>query len=409
MVLTLISQQMIRTAFPDAVEVVPQAVLPQVMADDTTRSLSPGGWQAGPFAFGASTQVTRGNAMERLVKKFTEVVEEVRLQLEAEFGVTQEQIDKFRQRVDANGHSFPTGSYMTEINDLYLDYEVQRAAIAKHILKIMKNYDPRLCTPASACKVDGQDYTTLYDGQQRSIATALLGFTQVPATVVETDDVAFPSYAFEMLNETGIVRLTPGDMHRNALTRYRLGSHEPKNIRARTLQNQFDSVGIDLQDKGSRKSANLRGNNDYFFSHFKYAYKGIELDEQGRVLNEILSAIVTVFPLQEEIDQGCFIGLYEIARLDASHQRLKGDWMKQVLRSAKKQFSSSATVHAKAKMQWAHVMPGATWSAPSAMSNFLRELYIMDGGTLNIPHHGAGASMQVATNPAPQLFPKAAA
>jgi hypothetical protein len=297
---------------------------------------------------------------------------------------------------------------MVDIDTLYLDYEVQRAAIAKHILNIIKNYDPRLCTPASACKVDGQDYTTLYDGQQRSVASALLGFTHVPATVVETDDVAFPSYAFEMLNETGIARLTPGDMHRNALTRYRLGSRDIKNVKARTLQDQFDFVGIDLQDKGQRKSANLRGSNDYFFSHFKYAYKGIDLDQSGGVLEEILDAIVSVFPLQEEVDQGCYIGLYELARLD-TRQELSGDWMKQVLRSAKKYFKSSATTHAKAKMQNAYVNPGATWSAPGNMSNFLREVYIMDGGTLDLPYHGEGALMQVATNPAPQLLPKAAA
>ena len=346
--------------------------------------------------------------MERLVKKFTDVVEEVRIQLEAEFGVTQENIIQYRARVDGNGHSFPTGSNGVAIDTLYLDYEVQRAAIAKHIHNIMKNYDPRLCTPASACKVEGQDYTTLYDGQQRSIATALLGFTQVPATVVETDDVAFPSYAFEMLNETGVQRLTPGDLHRNALTRYRLGSREIKNVKARTLQDQFDFVGIDLQDKGARKSANLRGSNDYFFSHFKYAYKGIELDQSGGVLEEILDAIVSVFPLQEEVDQGCYIGLYELARLD-TRQELSGDWMKQVLRSAKKYFNSSATVHAKAKMQNAYVNPGATWSAPSNMSNFLREVYIMDGGTLDLPYHGEGALMQVATNPAPGLIAKAAA
>ena len=262
--------------------------------------------------------------MERLVKQFNEVVEEVRIQLEAEFGITKEQIDAMRARVDANGHKFPTGSHMVAIDTLYLDYEVQRAAIAKHILNIMKNYDPRLCTPASACKVDGQDYTTLYDGQQRSIATALLGFTEVPATVVETDDPAFPSYAFEMLNETGIARLTPGDMHRNALTRYRLGSREARNTKARTLQDQFDSVGIDLQDKKARNSPTMRGNNDYFFSHFKYAYKGIEIDLSGKVLFDIIDAITSVFPLQEEVDQGCFIGLYEIARLD-TRQELTGD------------------------------------------------------------------------------------
>ena len=346
--------------------------------------------------------------MERLVKKFTDVVEEVRLELEASKGITQEKISAMRARVDGNGHNFPDGSNFVPFADQWLDYEVQRAAIPDHILNIMKNYDPRLCGPASACQVDGEDYTTIYDGQQRSIATALLGYPEGPCNVVLTDDPAFPSYAFEMLNETGVKRLTPADLHRNALTRYRLGSREERNVRARTMQDQFDSVGIDLQDKGARKSANLRGSNDYFFSHFKYAYKGIEVDQTGSVLHEILEAITSVFPLQEEVDQGCYIGLYELSRLD-TRQELTGDWMKQVLRSAKKYFSSSATTHAKAKMQWAHVMPGATWSAPSAMSNFLREVYIMNGGTINLPYHGEGALMNVATNPAPNLFPKVAA
>ena len=343
--------------------------------------------------------------MQRLVKNFTEVVEEVRIQLEAEFGITQEQIDAMRARVDANGHKFPTGSHMVAIDTLFLDYEVQRAAIAKHILNIMKNYDPRLCTPASACKVDGQDYTTLYDGQQRSIATALLGFTEVPATVVETDDPAFPSYAFEMLNETGIALIYTGDMHRNV---YTLSDREARNTKARTLQDQFDSVGIDLQDKKARNSPTMRGNNDYFFSHFKYAYKGIEIDLSGKVLHDTIDAITSVFPLQEEVDQGCFIGLYEIARLD-TRQELTGDWMKQILKAAKSQFNSSATVHAKAKMQWAHVNPGATWSAPSAMANFLREVYMLENNALDIPYHGEGAKMQVATNPVGGLMLKVAA
>lgn len=351
---------------------------------------------------------TKENKMTRLVKKFTEVVEEVRIQLEAEFGITSEQIDAMRARVDANGHSFPIGSYMTETDTLFLDYEVQRSAIAKHILNIMKNYDPRLCTPASACQVQDEDIVTLYDGQQRSIATSLLGFTSVPATVVETDDAAFPSYAFEMLNETGIARLTPGDMHRNALTRYRLGSRDIRNVKARTLQDQFDNNGVDLQDKKSRNSPTLRGNNTYFMSHFKYAYKGIEIDQSGNVLNDILTAIRTVFPLQEEVDQGCFIGLYELARLD-TRQELTGDWMVQVLNASRNQFNSSATTHAKAKMQWAYVNPGATWSAPSAMANFLREVYLLDNSKLDLPYHGVGALMQVATNPVTGLLPKVAA
>jgi len=342
--------------------------------------------------------------MTRLVKKFTDVVNEVRLEMQASKGITQADLDKFRDRVDGNGHQFPEGSNMVPFADQWLDYEVQRAAIPDHILNIMKNYDPRLCGPASACQVAGEDYTTIYDGQQRSIATALLGFTAGPCNVVVTDDPAFPSYAFEMLNETGVKKLMPADLHRNALTRFRLGSQERRNILARTLQDQFDNAGIDLEDKGTRKSPNLRGNNSYYFSHFKYAYKGIHLDESGKTLFQILEAIRSVFPRNDEIDQGVFIGLYELARLD-SRQELPPMWMQRVLYSVAKYFDSSSTLHSKAKLQHAHVFPGASWSAPSAMANFLRELYIMEGGSIPLPYHGVGAMMDVAINPAPGLFP----
>jgi hypothetical protein len=39
------------------------------------------------------------------------------------------------------------------------------------------------------------------------------------------------------------------------------------------------------------------------------------------------------------------------------------------------------------------------------MANFLREVYMMNGGTINLPYHGEGAKMQVATNPVAGLFP----
>ena len=347
----------------------------------------------------------------RITRRLSEVVADVRIALEAEFKITQEVLDSFRARVDGNGHSFPTGSHMIDIADLWIDYEVQRDVIPKHVIAIMKAYDPRLCGPASACRIEGNanvDSTKVftYDGQHRTVATALLGYAQVPCNIVVTEDPAFPSYAFEQLNETGVKKLTPGDLHRNALTRFKLGSTEEKNVRARTLQDQFDNAGIDLEDKGTRKSASLRGDNDYYFSHFKYAYKGIELDKSGKTLFQILEAIRSVFPRQEEIDQGVYIGLYELARLD-SRQELPPMWMERVLYSVAHYFNSSATVHSKAKLQFAHVNPGASWSAPSAMANFLRELYIMEGGSIPLPYHGEGALMQVATNPASGLFPKA--
>ncbi len=48
-----------------------------------------------------------------------------------------------------------------------------------------------------------------------------------------------------------------------------------------------------------------------------------------------------------------------------------------------------------------------TWSAPSAMANFLRELYLRNGGQINLPYHGEGAKMGVEEgNVAPGLFPE---
>lgn len=341
---------------------------------------------------------------KRLVRKFSEVAAEVRGILLTDFKVTDEQIAAMRKRVEANGHRFPIGSNFVPFANQWFDYEVQRAAIPQHILGIMKRFDPRICGNASACKLETEDYTTIYDGQQRSLAMALLGYTEGPCSIVETNDPAFASYAFEELNETGVKKLTPGDLHRNSLTRYKLGSREERNVRARILQDQFDAVGIDLEDKGTRKGSN-RGDNDYFFSHFKYAYKGIEVDHTGKTLKQILESIVTVFPLEEEIDQGVFIGLYELARLDQM-QDLKPGWMTEVLKRVKKTFKTASLTHAKAKAQWAHTRPGATWSAPSAMSNFLREVYMMNNGKLKLPYHGEGAVMQVATNPAPGLIPQ---
>lgn len=346
---------------------------------------------------------------KRLTRKLSEVIAEVKLTLAAEHGITQEKLDALRARVDANGHKFPIGSMMLPIDLLWIDYEVQRDVIVKHILSIIKRYDPRLCSPASACTdvfdIDNQRSPIMtFDGQHRTIATALLGFDAIPCIVVETNDIQFPSYAFEECNMS-TKKLGAQDIHRNRLTRYKLGSREQKNVVARTLQDQFDTNGIDLEDKGTRKSPGKRGDNDYFFSHFGYAEKGIEIDNSGKIVHDILNAIRTVFPLQEEIDQGVYIGLYELARLDQNRRELSPGWMAGVLLRVKQSFSSSAIVHSKAKRQWEHVNPGATWSAPSAMANFLREVYMMNGGKPDLPYHGEGAKMQVATNPVPGLFP----
>lgn len=347
-------------------------------------------------------------AAKRLTRKLTDVIAEVEAQLKAHYGVTQKDIDAWKARARAMSHKFPV-STMIQIEDLWIDYEVQRDVIHKHIINIMRKWDPRICSPGSACRLNGLPKNYLYDAQHRTIAAGILGFTEVPCAVVETDDPNFASYAFELLNDTGVKKLTPGDLHRNAIVRYKNGSRDLKVVRARTMQDQFDIAGIDLQDKGSRSSATLCGDNEYFFSHFKYAQKGIEVDDSGKTLLDILTAIKDTFPIGDEIDQGVFIGLYELHRISKSstNTKLPPGWMKTVLETIKPTFKRANLIHSKGKDQWEHVNPGSTWSAPSAMSNFLRELYLRNGGTINLPYHGEGAKMGIeAGNIAPGLFPE---
>lgn len=347
---------------------------------------------------------------KRLVRKLSDVIAEVEAQLKAHYGITQKEIDAWRARAKSSPFNFPNAT-MAAIVDLWIDYEVQRDVLHKHIINIMRKWDPRICSPVSACRLVGQDRIDAYDGQHRTIAAGILGFAMIPCSVVETTDKNFASYAFEMLNDTGVKRLNPGDLHRNALVRYKNGSREIKNVRARVMQDQFDTLGIDLQDKASRNSDNLRGDNDYFFSHFKYAQKGIEIDDSGRVLNNILDAVKNVFPMQEEIDQGVYIGLYELHRISSVNagEKLPADWMQTLLKSVRKTFTSSHLVHSKAKVQFEHRFPGGSWNAPSAMANFLRELHIRNGGKLNLPYHGEGAKMGIEDgNVAPGLFPEKA-
>ena len=345
---------------------------------------------------------------KRLTRKLTDVALEVEKQIKAHYNVTQKELDAWRTRARATGHTFPESS-MQPIADLWIDYEVQRDVLHKHIINIMKKWDPRICSPGSACRTPDGDKIFLYDAQHRTIAASILGYTELPCAVVVTEDKNFASYAFEMLNDTGVKRLGPGDLHRNALVRYKNGSRDIKNVRARTMQDQFDVLEIDLQDKGSRASDTLRGEHDYFFSHFKYAQKGIEVDESGKVLYSILQAVKETFPLQVEIDQGVFIGLYELQRLAGTNPNIKlpQGWMKTLLESAKKTFKSSHLLHSKAKIQWEHTHPGAGWTAPMAMANFLRELHIHNGGTLNLPFHGQGSKVGIEeSNFAPGLFPE---
>lgn len=340
----------------------------------------------------------------------SEVIEEVKQELAQEHNFGQDKIDAERRRVDAAGKSFPIGSYMYPINKLSIDYTVQRDVIVKHILSIVKRYNPQICSPASSVtdKFDGKHPIFVYDGQHRIVATGVLGFTEVPIIINEDPEPSFPSYAFEECNMS-TKKLGKGDLHRNRLTRFKLGATEQEVIVAQRLQQSFDNNNVDLEDKSTRKSEKLRGSSPYFFSHFDYAYKAIEIDDTGSVLSEILEAITAAYPMDEEVSQDLFIGLYELHRLP---NNLPRGWMKEVMAICAKTFPRSTTVKntslykEKAKAQVEHVSPGRTWSAPSMMANFIRELYMLGGGTLKLPYHGAGSQLQLATNPAPYVLPK---
>lgn len=347
---------------------------------------------------------------KRITRKLTDVIAEVTEALKKDYNVKQEQLDQWilRAKASEKDKPFPVSSTI-KIDELWIDYEVQRDVIYPHIIKIMKYWDARICSPVSACRIAGKPPVFAYDGQHRTISAGILGFASIPCAVVETLDPNFASFAFEMLNETGVRKLTPSDMHRNSLVRYKNGSRDKRILNANTLQEQFDNLGIDLEDKMSRKNPKLRGTCDYYFSHFKYAYKGIELDPNGNILTEILNAIKTTYPADEEIDQGVFIGLYELARLNGTHNaaKLPADWMQTLLASVKPIFPKAHIIHSKAKEQYTHVF-GGSWNAPIAMSNFLRELHELAGGTLRLPKHSENISMQLKDNAVSGLIPEGA-
>ena len=111
-------------------------------------------------------------AAKRLTRKLTEVIAEVEQQLKTHYGVTNKDLAAWRNRAKSLSHRFPT-SAMLAIEDLWIDYEVQRDVIHKHIINIMKKWDPRICSPGSACKLIGKTNIYLYDAQHRTIAAEI--------------------------------------------------------------------------------------------------------------------------------------------------------------------------------------------------------------------------------------------
>ena len=107
-------------------------------------------------------------------------------------------------------------------------------------------------------------------------------------------------------------------------------------VTAHLVQQVFDSCEIDLEPKRVRKSPGKCGPNKHYFSHFDYAYKGIDMTGNVEVLENILNGIKTFYGDEDggEINQGIYIGLvkmYTLAKEDGSTKFLPKDWIERIL------------------------------------------------------------------------------
>lgn len=286
-------------------------------------------------------------------------------------------------------------SFLTAIS---FNYGVQRDLRPSHVLRILENFDPRVVRPIASALRDGVYY--IFDGQHTAVALAALGFTEIPLTWVETSNPSFDAVAFEILNDTGILRAGTEEIHRGLLYRWNqdeLGTGDRQDPRVKTayqVDTLFKECNIDLDPKRVRKSPGKKGPNEHYFSHFDYAYKGLEMTGNVEQLRKILLAIKQYYPKEDggEINQGIYIGLvkmYALAREDGSTKFLPTDWLDKILSALVKICGGKAeNIHSAAKKQWQYKR-GTSWDAPVAMSTLMREIYVVCNPldrTFNPPH-----------------------
>ncbi len=285
----------------------------------------------------------------------------------------------------AKGRTLPLGTEAHPLKDFAFNYSVQRDVRPSHVMNIMKKFDPRVCCPVSAVRRSDSERLFIFDGQHRAVALSLLGYTEIPVTIVETDEPAFDAEAFEIVNDSGILRAGTEEIHRCLLHRYKMGETETERVAtAYRVQHIFDGVNIDLEPKRVRKSTGKCGPNKHYFSHFDYAYKGFKMAGDVGLFN-VLSAIKQVYGEEDggEINQGLFIGLVKQYQMGSEAKRLKRlpeDWCVKMLESAKAVCPSATLIHSATKKQWQHAN-GVGWDAPVAMGHMLREVYLIEDGT----------------------------
>ena len=160
----------------------------------------------------------------------------------------------------AKGRLLPRGVEDHPLEHFAFNYSVQRDVRAGHVMNIMKKFDPRVCCPVSAVKRSDGETLYIFDGQHRAVALALLGWTKIPVTIVETDEPAFDAEAFEIVNDSGILRAGTEEIHRCLLHRYKMGEKETETVASlqalteRILEGEsFSDLAVEYsQDPGSK-------------------------------------------------------------------------------------------------------------------------------------------------------------
>lgn len=344
--------------------------------------------------------------IKRISRSLSDVAAEVLETLKHRHGITDQQLAQLRQRVHTSNHNFPLGGIKVPLDVLWIDYQVQRDVIIKHILALLKKWDNRICQPA-ACNthpslVEQIDFDKniykfkqlfIFDAQHRCVTLAVLGYKEFYVTVVVDQDPTFASYAFRESNST-IKKIGVPDQHRNNLRLHSLGVFDPETTKARHLQDQFDNLGIDLMEDMTWNIIPDTSKQRWYMSHFDYAYKAMGADPSGKTAYSILKAITTAWPNNNKIQNGIYIGLNHMNEVvKGLGVQLNDDWMIDVCQQVAISFNNSNDVEESAKRHIKAIGKTETWNVPEGMYKFMREVYFMNGGNLPIPSTGANLNL----------------
>jgi hypothetical protein len=104
---------------------------------------------------------------KRLSRLLSDVAAEVLVELKDKHNFTDKDLDRIKARIKSTGYGFPIGLALMDINDIWIDYEVQRDVIVKHVLNIVRKFDPRIVGSASCVRLPNNSIVLSTSGRDR--------------------------------------------------------------------------------------------------------------------------------------------------------------------------------------------------------------------------------------------------